>query len=251
MEIDRSALLPLYFQLKEALREQIKEGLQSGELSPGDYFTSEKELCKKYDVSNITVKRALNELVNEGLLVRQQGRGTFVARPKIEQGLQSFYSITTSLQEKGIRPSSKVLEVGVTPATKGVARHLDLEGEGQEVVKLVRLRLADEEPFALETSYLPSKLFPDLANYNLSVIPLYDLLSQKYGVEPIKAQEFFEPTLVDQYEAMVLGVKQGSPALLLERITYTLNDRPIELCKGVIRGDRCRLSVELLKREQS
>lgn len=189
-------------------------------------------------------------LVAEGLVTREQGKGTFVARPKLAQSLVGFYSFTEEILKMGLQPRSQVLKLGVVPASRAVARRLGLT-EGDEVVCLTRLRLASEEPIMFETSYLPHASFPGLAERDLAGRPLYDILRTDFTVELSRAREEFQPVLADDYEARWLRVDPGAPVLLLERVTFAAQadgDRPIEFCRSVVRGDRCRFYVDLPRR---
>ncbi len=245
--IDHSSGQPLFQQVKEGLARWIRSGLREGALSPGDLVPSEHDLTMTLGVSAITVKRALNELQSEGLIQRIQGRGSFIARPrKLVLGLERLYSLTTVAQESGLEPLRRCLEMKSMPATPNIARHLHI-AEGAEVAKVVRLRLIDQEPFAVDTSYLPLTLFPGILHDDLDHVALYDLMVNKYNIEPIRAREFLEPTLINDFEAQVLGVPAGSPAMLIERTAYGANDVPLEFNKSVVRGDVCRFSVDMLK----
>lgn len=242
--LDRNSPVPKYHQLKQIIREKI----ESGEWPPGELVPSEYELCKLYGVSRTTVRQTMACLVAEGLVVREQGKGTYVAHPKLEQGLVGFYSFTEEILKKGLRPRSEVIEVGVAPATKSVARRLLLT-EGDQVVYLTRLRLANEEPIMLETSYLPHRYCPGLAEVDLNSRPLYDVLRGEYRIELTRAREGFEPALADEYEARWLCIEPAAPVLLLERLAFMAGERgedvPIEFCRSVVRGDRCRFYVDL------
>lgn len=245
--IDPGSLVPKYHQLKQILREKI----DAGDWAPGELLPSEHELCRQYGVSRTTVRQTMAALVSEGLVTREQGRGTFVARPKLEQPLVGFYSFTEEILKMGLRPRSQVLKAGVTPATKAVSKRLVIP-EGEEVVFLTRLRLASEEPIMFETSYLPHRRCPGLADRDFSARPLYDILREDYGLTLSRAREEFQPALADDYEARWLRVDTGAPVLLLERLTFAAlpegGDFPLEFCRSVVRGDRCRFYVELPKR---
>jgi GntR family transcriptional regulator len=245
--IDSTIPVPKYHQLKQILREKI----DSGEWMPGELLPSENELCAQYKVSRTTVRQTMAALVAEGLVTREQGRGTFVARPKLVQGLMGFYSFTEEISKMGLRPRSDVLKLGTCPAGKTVAKRLAV-AEGEEVVFLTRLRLASEEPIMFETSYLPHRLCPGLAEKDLSSRPLYTVLREDYGFELSRAREEFQPALADDYEARWLRIDPGSPVLLLERVAFMAvegeGDRPLEFCRSVVRGDRCRFYVELPRR---
>jgi GntR family transcriptional regulator len=247
IQIDQNSSEPLFSQVKEGLALWIKNGLREGTLSPGDRVPSERDLSVTFGVSGITVKRALNELQQEGLIQRIQGRGSFIARPrKLILGLERFYSLTTVAQEFGMKPARQTLELREMSATVNIARHLEM-ASGDPVAKLVRLRLANETPLAVDTSYIPLTLFPGILEDDLDQIALYDLMAGKYDVEPIRAREFLEPTLINETEAQVLGVPAGMAAMLIERIAYGSGDIPLEFNKSVIRGDMCRFSIDMLK----
>lgn len=247
VHVDQESSDPLFLQVKESLARWIQQGLRDGTLSPGDRVPSESELSQKLAVSAITVKRALNELSQEGLIQRIQGRGSFIARPrKLSLGLERLYSLTTVARERGMEPARRCLELIEMPATANIAQNLGIAA-GEPVAKIVRLRLVDDLPLAVDTSYVPLSLFPDILGDDLNRYALYDLMTNKYQVEPIRAREYLEPTLVNEFEAGLLGVPAGSPAMLIARTAYGANDVPLEFNKSVIRGDMCRFYVDMLK----
>jgi len=240
MPLDEKSPVPLYHQLTEELRKNI----ENGDWPPHFLIPSETELCEKYGVSRGTVRQALSQLVQEGLLYRKQGKGTFVAEPKITQQLNKFYSFTQDMREKGLKPSSRLLQNEKILPDPYIKNILGLK-EDEMVYKIMRLRLANEEPLILETSYLVEELFPDLDREDVEKVPLYDLIIKKYRIRITRAKETFEPILVDRFEAEKLQISIGSPALLVKRITYTAGI-PFEFRKSVVRGDKCSYSVELI-----
>jgi len=240
MPLDEKSPVPLYHQLTEELRKNIEHG----DWPPHFLIPSETELCEKYGVSRGTVRQALSQLVQEGLLYRKQGKGTFVAEPKITQQLNKFYSLTQDMREKGLKPSSRLLQNEKILPDPYIKNILGLK-EDEMVYKIMRLRLANEEPLILETSYLVEELFPDLDREDVEKVPLYDLIIKKYRIRITRAKETFEPILVDRFEAEKLQISIGSPALLVKRITYTAGI-PFEFRKSVVRGDKCSYSVELI-----
>ncbi|UVI30952.1 GntR family transcriptional regulator [Paenibacillus spongiae] len=235
--------LPLYAQLKEILLGQIKEGVWQ----PGDVIPPETVLMQQYSVSRATIRQAINELVQEGYFTRHRGRGTFVNKQKLDVKLQSLYSFTEDMMEKGLKPESQVLELAVVVADSKVKEALDLH-EHDLAVKLVRLRLANEEIMMLETTYLPYHLFKDLTIVDVTNSPLYTVLEQKYNLTIDRAIEYFEPILVEKRESKLLQVKAGSPALYLERIGSLADGTPVELSQSIVRGDRSRYFVELWRK---
>lgn len=238
--INSDSVLPLYHQLKEIIRNKII----SQDLKPGDMIDSEHHLMKKYKVSRNTVKKALEDLVYEGILHRVQGRGTFVSYPKLEQSLSGFYSFSKVMKSKGIEPKDIIVKLEHTNADLAVARNLDVQ-EGTRVIELQRLRCANNEPIMFETSYVIDKIMPELTMGMLQKDSLYDLMLQ-HGVVVSRAKESFEPIVMSDYEANYLQVKKGYPALLLHRRAYASSGQIVEYCKSIVRGDRCKFYTELL-----
>ena len=232
--------LPLYRQIKADLLERIK----GGQLEPGARVESEFELMAHYGVSRATIRQALGQLVAEGYLEIRRGLGTFVATPKMEQGLGGFYSFSREIEARGMRPGTRVLGIGVEGASRTVATALGVDA-GTPVVALRRLRLADEEPLITETSYLPAARFPDLESRDLEQRRLYDTLASDYGVRPMRAHEVFEPVLLTADEASLLHKHRGDPALVVERTTFDQAGERIEFCRSLVRSDRFRYAVEL------
>lgn len=235
--------LPLYLRLKEILQEHI----ETGRLQPGDRVPSERELSEQYDMSRMTVRHALTELVNEGVLVRQQGRGTFVGRPKIRQALAGLTSFSEDMQARGLRPGGKVLSLQIVQAPRKVRTSLGLD-ESHWVVRIERLRLADDEPMALEITHLSAGRFGGLVHDDLNHTSLYRLMEEKYGAKVTAATQSIEPALADATLARHLGVREGALLLLLERVTYDSNGVPTEYVSSYYRGDRYRFIVELQRR---
>lgn len=238
--LNSSSVVPLYQQLREIMREKIETGeWERGQLIPG-----ENELCRMFDLSRGTVRQALAELVQDGLLERRQGKGTFVSGRKITDSLVEFASFTQRMLRMGFKPRSTLLSVERVLASAGVPRWLQIPKDSP-VVRIERLRVVDENPVMFERCFLPGHLFEGLEKHDLGNIPLYDILRNEYGVVPVRSEEYFEPTLIKDYESLVLGVQKGSPALFLETVAYTEDDTPILLSRGIVRGDKCRFYFEL------
>lgn len=239
--LDNTSVIPLYHQLKEILKENIEAGVWK----PGDMIPSENQLMQDYNISRNTAKKAIETLVQEGVLNRIQGKGTFVSNPKFEQSLSGFYSFSKVIRERGMIPKDIIKSFQVTRVKQSIAKHLNLS-EGDEVYELIRLRYVQDEPIIFETSYIPLKYFPNLTEEKLRKSSLYDLMQDEYSVFVVRAKEIFEPVLVRGYESQFLEVEEGFPALLLDRIAYDLNEQPVEFCRSIVRGDRCRFYTELL-----
>ncbi len=240
MILDKRAHLPLYFQLKAIIEERI----DSGEWKPGQLVPSERELCAQYRVSRITVRQARTELVNAGRLTRDQGRGTFVAPPRLEQRLTRLTSFTQDMHARGQKPSTQILRFETIPCPPTVARILRLS-PGSEVVLVRRLRLADGEPMAIETAYLPCARCPRLTAEILEGRSLYQTLTERYGIIPTRAEQQLEAMACPSPEAKLLGIRRESPVLHIHRTTYDREGNPFEHVESFYRGDKYVFHAEL------
>lgn len=239
--LDHRSFEPLYHQLKGIIEQKI----ESEEWKPGDKISSENELLTIYKVSRSTTQRAVDELVQEGVLERRQGKGTFVSKPKIEQSLTSFYSFSRMIKSRGMSPKDVILKIETVKAKREIAEKLQIKSS-EEVTTLQRLRLVNDEPIILETSYLPKEYVSALSHEDLEKYSLSDFLEKEYRLFIVKAKETFEAVLVCDLESKYLNIEQGAPGLLLERIAYDTKGIPIAFFRSLIRGDRSRFYTELL-----
>jgi GntR family transcriptional regulator len=231
--IDPESDVPLYHQVKEDLRELIEDR----RLEPEDMLPSERELSKLYGVSRPTVRQAVHELVQEGLLRRVPGVGTFVAKPKVVQVFPTVLGFSARMRQEGHATINRVLRQQQEPASPSVARRLHIL-EGASVVRLVRLRIVDNEPLMIETSFLPLERFPELLSDDFAIRSLYDVISARYGITISELDQTLEPVLTTEYEASLLGSSPGSPAMLLEVIACDARGEPFEFSKAIVRGDK-------------
>lgn len=247
IHLDRHSALPLYAQLKQSLREQIVRG----HWKPGDLVPPEPELCRRCGVSRTVVRQALTELALEGLIVRERGRGTFVAPPKLtESAVQRLSGFYEDMQILGHPPVSQVLKQEVVPASEQVAARLGLQA-GTHVIEIERLRFVDEEPLVLTTTYLPLELCPGLASADLTLRSLYEYLESECGLSLARGRRTIEAVAADERQARLLRVHQGAPLILLYSVSYLLDGRPIEYYLALHRADRSRFEVELVRSEAS
>src|SRR6476659_2185276 len=202
----RGGPLPRYYQLKEIIRERI----MTGEWAPGTLIPSERELCERYGISRMTARQSITELVNEGLLYREQGKGTYVGRPKIAQQLLRLTGFTEDMKARAQRPGAQVLSAEMWPADEMTAERLRVR-IGQPVYRLRRLRLADSEPLALETSCITFIGCERLLDNDLERDSLYYLLDVAYDVPPLEAEQEFEADLAGDEEAVLLKIAIDSP----------------------------------------
>jgi GntR family transcriptional regulator len=233
---------PKYQSVHDAILVSI-EGLAAGSAMP-----TERELCLTYGVSRATVRQALGQLEIEQRIFRRQGKGTFVARPKIEQSLE-LMSHTEGMRSRGISPSSKLIDVRRIPAGIDVGLQLDLSPKA-EVLRIERLRLADGEPIALEVLFLNADRFDGITSALGDNASLYQLLSSNYGVELASAEETIEAVVAEGREAGLLKCQPGMPLLMLSRRTLDTNGEITEFVRSLYRGDRYRFQTGLQRPRQ-
>lgn len=219
---------PLYRQIKEL----IVKSLEAGEWQPGDAIPSESELAARFSVSQGTVRKAIDEMAAENLVVRRQGKGTFVSTHSDPRSFFRFLRLAPN--EGELQPSQSVpLECGRARAGADVARILGLP-LGAPIVILRRLLRFGDEPVVFDEIYLPGDLFQDLT---LDVLrqsdkSIYSLFESRYGVRMIRAEERLRAVAADRVSAELLGVSEGSPLLLVERVAFTYGNKPVEWRRG-------------------
>jgi GntR family transcriptional regulator len=246
-QIDFDSHLPYYIQLIDILKEKV----QSGSWSQGDQIPGEQELCELYGVSRTVVRQALREIELEGVITRRKGKGTFIAPPKIGEGLvQKLTGFYQDMLERGLRPATKVLHQNVVPATEKVARFLTIS-PGDKVVDLLRLRSINEEPIQLTTSYVPLAICPGLATVDLTNRSLYEFMETECGVFIARGMRYVEAVLANETEAALLGIERGAPLLMLDSLSYAESGQVVEYYHALHRGDRSRFEVELLRTRES
>jgi GntR family transcriptional regulator len=226
---------------RERVRDHILGLMES--LRPGDAIPSERTLCAALHVSRPTLRAAVDELVAAGLLVREHGRGMFVAPEKITQELVSDQQAMALPRASGAW-SSRLLEFTTIAAGARVGRKLHLS-PAASIVYTARLRLVDGAPMAIEHLHIRADLVPALTARELEDGDLYDHLRDGHGIQVSEAVQTIEPTVVSQAEARLLGVPHLSPALLFERLTSDARGRPVEYVHSVYRGDRYRIVSRL------
>jgi GntR family transcriptional regulator len=235
--LDMKDYAPLYKQLFQILQQRIKAGIyKSGEKLP-----SERELIENFKVSRITATAAIQELVQNGLVYRKKGKGTYVTRPRIT-GLSSFGSFTSDISQRGMTPTSRIIEIKTVQAEEEQINHLGLNA-GDLCIKLSRVRLADNVPLAIETTYLPEKLVPDLGNEDLEHGSLFSILEKRYGLHPSWSEGIFEAASARSEQADLLKIKHGAPVLLVHRVTLDNNDVPLEWAYSIYRADSFSFST--------
>lgn len=243
MQINAESATPIYFQISE----QIREDIRCGKLKPQDMLPPDRVFCEELNVSRMTVKKAIDLLANEGLVVRKKGIGTFVASPKIVQSLYSVTGFTGDNARRGVRVYSQVLAHEVIAAPFEVAEKLNLKPT-QKVIRLKRLRFLIDEPVALETSYLNYDRCRRVMDYSFEQESLYRVLSQECHITLESARQTIEVSGSTEDDGLLLRNSIGNPMFYLSRTSYDADGTPIEYVQSVYRTDRYIFEINLENR---
>lgn len=220
-----------YFRIKERLLDLI-EGQDPGTLIP-----TERTLAQRYETSRTTVRQAIAELVAEGRLDRTQGRGTYVAPPKITH-VRQLTSFSEDARAQGREIRSRIVAVERVAVSPPAAEPLGVE-PGSRVHRVERVRLLDAEPLAHEVALLPASL-PGLRRHLERLGSLYMVLREVYGIQIAEVQDTVETALAGPDEVRLLDIEMGTPLLVVHRLAHDLSGRPVELTRSAFRGDRFR-----------
>lgn len=236
--IDQGSGVPLYIQIQNILREKI----ESGEWSPGDKIPTEPELQSEYNVSRFTVRQAISGLLLEGLVTKTRGKGTFVSYPKIEEDLHNLVSFSEEMRKLRKNPSTHVQSVEVIQPTAFIRNMLKLE-HNEKVLRIERVRSADNIPITLLISYLPDRLGIDSEDdFSGS---LYELLINKYHINISRGDQVIEAAAADDRQAALLEVPHHSPLLVIRRVTFDHQDTPVEFVEGYYPAGRYSYKISL------
>ncbi|MDD3173433.1 MAG: GntR family transcriptional regulator [Herbinix sp.] len=231
-ELDVNSKVPLYKQLKNLIFNDIRDG----KLKPNQKILTEQEWSEIYQISRMTVRKALAELVDEEVLTKKQGKGTFVQEPKITEDLSNPNSFTNLCKRNGKTSGGRTIKLVLQDATERDVKELQLEPD-EQVIRIERIRMADDLPVLLENLFFPGHLKTILAE-NLDDESLYKILSNKYGLVTGNSVMEFEISECNKYEANYLCIKTGSPLLLVREVVYDQYNRPLHRTKTLIRGDK-------------
>ncbi|MEM3265263.1 MAG: GntR family transcriptional regulator [Candidatus Micrarchaeaceae archaeon] len=234
--LDESDPLPLYYQLKVLLKERIDKEWKSGSKIP-----TENELAKFYGTSMMTVRQAIGLLVNEGLLIRKQGKGTFVAPAKIQKGPRILNSFTEEMKQRGFEVRSEILRFSKIIPDSDVKKILNISNDDQ-VYFIQRLRYANDEPIGIQSTNLA---FEGTLESSELTGSLYELLETKFGIQIKYADEFYSAILIDKQMSHLLNVPFPSVGFAVKRIGYTFDGKPIEYTESIMRADKYSISVRL------
>lgn len=228
---------------KRAQVRDILERLIDAELHPGDAIPSERALVVRLGVSRVTVRQAIADLVEAGVLERVHGKGTYVTGPQVDSRLH-LTSFSREMRDRGLIPATVVLSAADEPAGDDVAYALRIR-PGQPVIRVERLRTADGTPMAYEVGYYPAALFPGLLQRELGT--LYDIFASEYGVVVTSGEQTVRAESADAHQARILGIARRAPLLVQERVTHA-GDRVIELSTSWYRADRYRIHMAITPR---
>jgi GntR family transcriptional regulator len=234
--------IPLHEQISSWLREAIR----TGTLPPDSQLPSEHDLCARFEVSRVTVRRALQTLEADGLIFRRQGLGSFVCDHRVTQGLVRLTDFAQDLERAGMEASSRVLHQGFEPCPNRVAEFLALE-EGAPVYRLDRLRLGNGDPLALDRTWIPPYYAQLLDGEDLAGETLYRVLEWKYGIPVLSGRYRITAALADPDTAEILTVAPGEALLLIERTTRTVGEKPLYYQRRLYRSDRIAYELELAR----
>lgn len=237
--LDRNNPKPLYAQFEDLLRTAI----MAGEWETNHAIPSENELSRTYGLSRMTVRSVITQLVKEGLLFRVQGKGTFVAAPKITTRSPAYMGIREQLEEMGYEISTELKCFEVRQANAHVARALEIE-KGDEVTYIERLRFAGGQPISIHRSYLPTSLCPSLSDEALESEQLCVIVEREFGMKAASVSESLESVLASAEEAAMLQIDRSYPLLLLEDVNKTVDGKIFEYTKVLFRGDKIKLHFE-------
>jgi GntR family transcriptional regulator len=236
------AELTLYAKVEETIASEVA----SGEFRPGDQLPSEEELSERFQVSLITTRRAIQNLIQRRILEIRRGRGTFVLKPQIDQELTKLTGFVEDMDMHGRKATARVVRQGVVPATARVAEHLRLT-KGTRVTRIERVRLADGVPMSFDETFLPLAIGKKIVRNNLKVKPIFALLEEKYGIPLVEAQYKLEAVAASAVVARALEVRPNAPIFQIERTSFTNTGQPIDYEILSYRGDLIRFVTRLAR----
>jgi len=239
-ELDKTNVIPIYHQLYSMLLDRIEDGHYKSH----DRLPSENELCTVYHISRSTAQKALQILVDQGVAYRTQGKGTYVADKMVTYSITASLSYSAEIIGLHKNPLSRFISAKEMNPPARVARKLGLK-KNHPVYSIQRVRLVDNTPMALQTSYLPKQLVPGLIDYEFSEGSLFKTIKKNYGYDIGEATETLKAVRCDAYEAKMLRIKEGDPVFVLERCTQLENGEAIEFVRTVLRGDKSKFFIQL------
>lgn len=239
--IDRTKPIPLHFQINNDLREAIK----AGTWGVGELFPNDKQLMEKYGVSSVTVRRAVAELVHEGLLERVPGKGTFVKRVIMEEVRGRLTGFFEEMRAKGVHPSAEILQAVAVDSSRDYRDLPQLKVfKETKLMMMERVHKMDDQPVIFIRSFLPFHIGSQLVNYDLCNRGFYEVFEEELGILVDEAEQVISTALAEPKQAKVLQIPTKTPLLIVERTTYA-SGNPIEFAINAYRSDRYKYRVHL------
>ncbi|MDD9150166.1 MULTISPECIES: GntR family transcriptional regulator [unclassified Sporolactobacillus] len=240
--------IPLYEQLASYIKIQIQAGI----LKPGDQMITENSLCEALNISRTTVRQCMNRLVEEGLLIRQRGKGSFIADQKFKRNIDYLYNFTENMRSIGAIPTSIVLTKEVISITDSrMVELLQLPKANPKAFHLIRLRCANGEPLLLENTYIPYYLCNEIERFDFQSASLYDTLNNQYALNLYHASETIESIIIKERVAHLLKCNPNIAGYRIERISHLDSGYVFELTTSTTRADKCVFRLELYKKTAS
>jgi GntR family transcriptional regulator len=235
---------PLY----AVLEVQIAAGIAGGEFPVGSQLPTEEQLIQRFAVSRTTVRKAIQNLSDRGLIEIRRGTGTFVTQPRITQDLTELTGFVEDMDALGHAATARLIDRTVVAADAGVAQHLAL-AVGSRVMRIRRVRLANGVGMSLDETYLPLEIGEKIVTHDLEAEPIFALLEQRYNIPLVEAEYELEAVSAGADVAVALGIDTGSAIFLIERTSYSVGDRPVDYEKLHYRGDLIRFRTRLTRRK--
>ena len=239
-------MTPIYLQIAEA----IGSLLASGVLPPGYVLPPERVLCEQFDISRMTLRQAMSLLDREGLIDSRRGLGTVVRHSRLRKQQQELRSFSEEIRARGGRPESRLISLGLATPAATVREFFGLRGD-QKVYEIQRVRLNDGEPLALEIARIPERLCPGLERFDLAKTSLYRVLEESYGLSLENCSEEISAEIPNSDCRKLLSVPARTAVLVVNRKTYTRDERPVEFTRSVFRGDRYSALVHSVRKTKS
>ena len=239
--VDKNLQIPLYIQLIDIIKEMIK----NNELQDGHYLMSERDICKIQNVSRMTVNKAIINLVNEGILERRQGKGTFVSYKKQKLTYEKMQSFTEIAEEKKLKVKNEILKFKLEKPSDTVRQYLQLYDDSSLVFQIERIRFIDEDPTILERIYIPEHMCPNLNEEIIKKTSLYKLYREKYMHKTQRAKQVINPIALDKSHSKLLNVDLNSLALKIDRVVFTDKEEVLEYTSSLFITDKHQYEIIL------
>ncbi len=227
----------------EQIRNDLATAIRKGQYRPGEALPSQRDLSAAYGVTLMTLRQALRVLSDEGLVVQQPGRGTFVAPPQLAYQRKTLRSLADELRSQGIEVETRVLKTGNRQPPATVSATLDMPA-GQRALRVERLRLIGGKPAVHQVSWIPEPYAESIRHVDFTEVPLYTALAETGGLVIIRGSETIRPALLTGAAAQHLGGAQGSPVFVSERVTFGIDDRPMVYDRAAVTGDLMVIRTE-------